>query len=83
MGWMGPVVDGQEHEGWVVPLFADGAQGAGLVGEPGPGTCVVVVEVEAQQPAGPWLLGSRHRGKQTGSSTPREQESDGGRARQG
>ncbi|NIH69217.1 hypothetical protein [Modestobacter marinus] len=26
---MGPVVDGQEHEGWVVPLFADGAQGAG------------------------------------------------------
>ena len=29
MGWMGPVVHGQEHEGWVVPLFADGAQGAG------------------------------------------------------
>jgi hypothetical protein len=29
MGWMGPVVDGPEHEGWVVPLFADGAQGAG------------------------------------------------------
>ncbi|CCG04794.1 hypothetical protein [Blastococcus saxobsidens] len=29
MGWMGPVVDDQEHEGWVVPLFADGAQGAG------------------------------------------------------
>ncbi len=29
MGWMGPVVDCQEHEGWVVPLFADGAQGAG------------------------------------------------------
>ena len=29
MGWMGPVVDGQEHEGWVVPLFADGAHGAG------------------------------------------------------
>jgi hypothetical protein len=26
---MGPVVDGQEREGWVVPLFADGAQGAG------------------------------------------------------
>ena len=26
---MGPVADGQEHEGWVVPLFADGAQGAG------------------------------------------------------
>ncbi len=29
MGWIGPVVDDQEHEGWVVPLFADGAQGAG------------------------------------------------------
>ena len=29
MGWMGPVVDDQAHEGWVVPLFADGAQGAG------------------------------------------------------
>ena len=29
MGWMGPVVDDQEHEGWVVPLFADGAQGDG------------------------------------------------------
>ncbi len=29
MGWIGPVVNGQEHEGWVVPLFADGAQGAG------------------------------------------------------
>jgi hypothetical protein len=29
MGWMGPVVDDQEHEGWVVPLFEDGAQGAG------------------------------------------------------
>ncbi len=29
MGWIGPVADGQEHEGWVVPLFADGAQGAG------------------------------------------------------
>ncbi|GAB3312760.1 hypothetical protein GCM10027451_25900 [Geodermatophilus aquaeductus] len=29
MGWMGPVVDGQEHEGWVVPLFTDGAQGPG------------------------------------------------------
>ena len=29
MGWMGPVVNGQAHEGWVVPLFADGAQGAG------------------------------------------------------
>ncbi|RBY96557.1 hypothetical protein DQ237_07955 [Blastococcus sp. TF02-8] len=29
MGWMGPVVNGQEPEGWVVPLFADGAHGAG------------------------------------------------------
>ena len=29
MGWMGPVVNGQAHEGWVVPLFVDGAQGAG------------------------------------------------------
>jgi hypothetical protein len=29
MGWMGPVADDQEHEGWVVPLFTDGAQGAG------------------------------------------------------
>jgi ribonuclease PH len=26
---MGPVAAGREHEGWVVPLFADGAQGAG------------------------------------------------------
>jgi hypothetical protein len=29
MGWIGPVADGQQHEGWVVRLFADGAQGAG------------------------------------------------------
>ncbi len=29
MGWMGPVVGDQAHEGWAVPLFADGAQGAG------------------------------------------------------
>ena len=29
MGWMGPVVVDQQHEGWVVPVFADGAQGAG------------------------------------------------------
>src|SRR4051794_15014992 len=29
MGWIGPVADGQQHEGWVLPLFADGAQGAG------------------------------------------------------
>ena len=26
---MGPVVNGQAHQGWVVPLFADGAQGTG------------------------------------------------------
>ena len=35
MGWMGPVVDGQEREGRVVPLFADGAQGAGTSSAPG------------------------------------------------
>ncbi|RBY96564.1 hypothetical protein DQ237_07995 [Blastococcus sp. TF02-8] len=35
MGWMGPVADGQAHEGWVVPLFADGAQGAGTTGARG------------------------------------------------
>ena len=29
MGRMGPVVGDQAHEGWVVPVFADGAQGAG------------------------------------------------------
>lgn len=29
MGWMGPVVAGRGHEGWVVPMIADGAQGAG------------------------------------------------------
>ncbi len=26
---MGPVVDGQKHERWMVPLFADDAQRAG------------------------------------------------------
>jgi hypothetical protein len=31
MGWIGP----GEHEGWVVPLFADGAQGAGSSGSKG------------------------------------------------
>lgn len=47
MGWIGPFVGDQEHEGWVVPIFADGAQGAGtssgrgiLVGRPpGDGPC--------------------------------------------
>ncbi len=47
MGWIGPVVDGQEHEGWVVPLFVDGAQGAGtssargrlIARPPGDGPC--------------------------------------------
>ncbi|MGX5653883.1 hypothetical protein ACWKWC_03840 [Geodermatophilus nigrescens] len=47
MGWMGPVVNGQAHEGWVVPLFADGAQGAGtssargrlIARRPGDGPC--------------------------------------------
>ncbi|MEX5718463.1 hypothetical protein [Geodermatophilus maliterrae] len=29
MGWMGLVVDDQEHKGWMVPLVADGGQGAG------------------------------------------------------
>ncbi|PZU49470.1 MAG: hypothetical protein DI571_02350 [Arsenicicoccus sp.] len=29
MGWLGPVVGDVQHEGWVVPLFADGAEGAG------------------------------------------------------
>ena len=29
MGWMGRDVGGQEHEGGVVPILADGAHGAG------------------------------------------------------
>lgn len=29
MGWLGPVVGNVQHEGWVVPLFADGAEGNG------------------------------------------------------
>jgi hypothetical protein len=29
MGWIGPVVGDVQHEGWVVPRFADGAEGAG------------------------------------------------------
>jgi hypothetical protein len=41
-----------------------------------------VVEVEAQQPAGPWFLGSRHRGK-LGVQSQIKQESDGGRAKKG
>jgi len=35
MGWLGPVVGGVQHEGWVVPLFADGAQAAGTSSAPG------------------------------------------------
>lgn len=29
LGWLGPVVGNVQHEGWIVPLFADGAEGAG------------------------------------------------------
>lgn len=29
MGWLGPVVGDVEHEGWVVPVFGDGVEGAG------------------------------------------------------
>jgi hypothetical protein len=29
MGWLGPLVGDVQHEGWVVPIFADGAEGAG------------------------------------------------------
>lgn len=29
MGWLGPVVNGVEHEGYVVPFFPDGEEGAG------------------------------------------------------
>jgi hypothetical protein len=29
MGWLGPVIGDVQHEGWVVPVFADGAEGAG------------------------------------------------------
>jgi hypothetical protein len=29
MGWMGPIVGDVDHEGWVVPLYADGAEGTG------------------------------------------------------
>lgn len=35
MSWMGPTVGDVEHEGWVVPLFADGAEGAGSSGSQG------------------------------------------------
>jgi hypothetical protein len=35
MGWIGPVIGNVEHEGWVVPLFADGAEGAGTSGSQG------------------------------------------------
>lgn len=29
MGWLGPVVGNVQHEGYVVPFFADGVEGAG------------------------------------------------------
>lgn len=29
MGWLGPVVGNVQHEGYVVPIFADGAEGSG------------------------------------------------------
>jgi hypothetical protein len=35
MGWFGPTIGGVEHEGWVVPVFADGAEGAGTWGAQG------------------------------------------------
>lgn len=35
MGWSGPVVGDVQHEGWVVPLFADGAEGGGSSGSRG------------------------------------------------
>lgn len=35
MGWLGPVIGDVQHEGWVVPVFADGAEGAGASGPRG------------------------------------------------
>lgn len=35
MGYTGPTVDGVSHEGWVVPLFAGGVEGAGVSGGQG------------------------------------------------
>jgi len=35
VGWMGPTVGDVAHEGWVIPLFADGAEGAGSSGSQG------------------------------------------------
>jgi hypothetical protein len=44
MGWMGP----DNHEGWVVPLFADGAEGAGV--SSGEGILVTVAGVDEWRP---------------------------------
>lgn len=30
MGWLGPVVGNVQHEGYVLPLFADGQEGSGV-----------------------------------------------------
>jgi hypothetical protein len=30
MGWLGPVVGNTQHEGYVLPLFADGQEGSGV-----------------------------------------------------
>lgn len=35
MGWLGPVVGNVQHEGWVVPVFADGAEGVGTTSAQG------------------------------------------------
>jgi hypothetical protein len=35
MGYMGPVVGDVQHEGWVVPFFADGAESAGTTSNRG------------------------------------------------
>jgi hypothetical protein len=74
MGWMGPVADGQEHEGWVVPLFADGAQGAGtssargllIARRPGDGPCdgdrVRLIYRDGSTAEGVWQDGTLLRG---------------------
>jgi hypothetical protein len=56
MGWLGPVVGGVEHEGWVVPLFADGAEGAGTSS----GSGILVARRPRQGP------GRRHAGAPVG-----------------
>ena len=74
MGWIGPVVGDQEHEGWVVPLFADGAQGAGTSGarglliarlpddEPGNGDRVRLTYRDGSTAEGIWQDGTLIRG---------------------